>query len=868
MAPGTRVHSQGDGNGCALNKSRKKRIDDIYSRALDLTGAEREAFVDGRCGDDAELKTDIVSLLDAAELPSELIDDSLQRLRDRVLESVFSDDATENLSGQKIDAWRIGKRLARGGLATVYLAHRDDGKFEQTVAFKVLRRGLDTDDLVARFRAERQFLSTLEHPSIAKIFDGGALDDGRPYLVLEYVDGVAITDYCEERNLPIRDRVVLLIAVLRALHHAHKHLVVHRDVKPSNILVTADGNVSLLDFGIAKVLDPEAMPGASTLTRTGVSLLTPGYGSPEQHAGEAVTTSSDVYQVGLVLYELLTGQRPLSGKSDRQHTHQFSPAGAVRGNPSFRVIKGDLDAITRKATRTDPARRYASANEMVADLQRYLDGLPVIAQPDTVGYRLRKLMRRRPWLLPVVVIACLGIAAYVATLTIYSQRIEREERLAAAAQQFMVKLFRSPDPYAPADADRGRNITVVEALKIGQLRIESELGDQPELKSTMLASIADVLGSLDQGDDAIRMREEALAIERDLYGDESSQVLESLRFLGARYRGDEQIARADEVFREQLSIARKLYDDDDPELGVAEIASATNEFNKGNRDAPMALLRSGIDKLRANPAGHAQMLVDALIRYSVQSDLESSESSFAAIAEAQAIADANFGADSLQAALVQIRLASTMSTFADYEGAANNFLAAIPVLEVSLGPEHHNTLAALNNLGYLYQRSDEVAKAEEIHREVLARNIDKHGERHPTVADSYQNLAGAITSQGRYDESIPLHRKAYEIYKAVLNDDNYIIAFPLLSIANAELQRGNPTAAEAAASEALNRFQADVPGSFLEGVARCLVGLSFEEQGRIDAGSALVNSSHPLMQGASIPEPYPGLCRLAGGLDN
>ncbi|NIA27674.1 MAG: tetratricopeptide repeat protein [Desulfobulbaceae bacterium] len=845
-----------------MSRSRNKQIDEIYSQALDLTGPEREAFISSRCGDDANLRSEVVSLLDAAEAPGDLIDNNFDSLRDRLLKSVFSSDGAENLSGRKIDAWQIDKRLARGGLATVYLAHRDDGEFEQTAAFKVLRRGLDTDDLVARFRAERQFLSTLEHPSIAKIFDGGALDDGRPYLVLEYVDGVAITDYCEENNLPIRDRVVLLIAVLRALHHAHKHLVVHRDVKPSNILVTADGNISLLDFGIAKVLDPAAMPGASTMTRTGVSLLTPGYGSPEQHAGETVTTASDIYQAGLVLFELLTGRRPFSGNTELLRTDQQSPADAMRGRRAFKEISGDLDAITRKATRTEPARRYASANEMVADLRRYLDGLPVIARPDTFGYRFRKSVRRRPWLVPVVVVASLSIAAYVTTLTVYSQRLKQEEQLSAAAQQFMVDLFRSPDPYAPADADRGSNITVVEALKIGRLRIESELGDQLELKSTMLATIADVLGSLDQEDDAIRMREDALAIERELYGDESSQVLESLRFLGARYRGKEQISLADRVFDEQLAIAKRMYASDDPQLGVAEIASAINEFEKGNLDTPMELILGGIEKLRANPVGHAQMLVDALIRYAVQREIESSDSGLAALAEAQAIADTNFGADSLQAALVRIRLASTMSTFADYEGAERNFQGAIPVLEASLGPEHRNTLAALNNLGYLYHRSNEFAKAEGIHRKILARQIGKHGERYRPVADSYQNLAGAITSQGRYDESVPLHRKAYEIYKAILNDDNYVIAFPLLSIANAELQRGDPSAAEAAASEALSRFQTSAPGSFLEGVARCLVGLSLEQQGRGEEGSALVISSHPLMQGASIPEPYPGLCRL------
>ena len=740
--------------------------------------------------------------------------------------------AEEDLSGQTIGNWRLEKRLARGGLATVYKAERADDAYAQTVAFKVMRRGLDTDDLIARFRAERQILSSLEHPAIAQILDGGALDDGRPYLVLEYVNGESITDYCESNSIGERRRIVLLIEVLRALHHAHRHLIVHRDVKPSNILVSKDGHVTLLDFGIAKLLDPTSMPGASTMTRTGVSLLTPGYGSPEQKAGKAVTTASDIYQVGRVMADLLGAQ------------------------------SNDLGAIMQKAMHDDPPQRYSSAAEMLADLQRYLDGLPVTARPDSLGYRVSKLVRRRPWLLPVVAILSLGIVAYVTTLTVYSQRLAKEEAITAASQQFLIDLFRSPDPFAPADAERGRNITVVEALRIGEDRIQNELAGQPELRASLLGTISDVYSSLDQPVEAGLLRADALGIELELYGEESPQVVASKRALGGLLGMGEKMPEARDLLEEQLATARAIYPASDPEIGLSEIALGMFLRQAGDVETSKNLLLAGVDKLDPTNVDHARRMITALIVSAEFFGMESPEEALEAIDRASGIANQAFGADSLQAALVQVRLASTMTTYRDFEGSERNFTAAIPVLEAQLGENHSSTISALNNLGYLYSFKGDEVRAEQIHRVLLERNIAKHGPVHQAVADSYQNLAAAINGQGRYDESIPLHRNAYEIYKAIFNDKHYMIAFPLMSIAKVELGRGNGSDAEVVSREALKRLEAIVPGTFLEGVARCLVGLSLEQQGSVAEGAALVESSHALMASGNIPDPYPALCRV------
>ncbi|MDJ0911728.1 MAG: serine/threonine-protein kinase [Woeseiaceae bacterium] len=848
-----------------MNIARRKRIDEIFTGALDRSGDERSRFVNEQCGDDDELRSEVEALLAAAS--DKDVDAQIEGARDRMVQSIFEDDpdAGEDLSDKVFQNWRLEKRIARGGLATVYLAHRDDGEFEQKAAFKVLRRGLDTDDLIARFRAERQILSSLAHPSIAQILDGGALDDGRPYLVLEFVSGMSITEYCEQQRLDVRGRVVLMIEVLRALHHAHTRLVVHRDVKPSNILVTDDGNVSLLDFGIAKLLDPESMPGSSTMTRTGVSLMTPGYGSPEQHAGATVTTASDVYQCGLVLYEMLTGDSPYVSVTEARASADLVPSTKLKGRPEFKDVRGDLDAIVRKATRGDPDIRYASADEMVSDLQRYLDGLPVLAQPDSFVYRAKKLARRRPLLFPVAALVIAGLAAYVATITMYSQRLEREERLAAASQQFLVDLFKSPDPYAPADADRGSGITVVEALDIGRNRIEDELGDQPELKATLLRAVSEVYDSLGQSSDAVATREEALALERDLYGEQSDAVIHSLQSLGGMYRtlGDQE--KADEYLNRQLELARGLYEATAPELGLAETLAGSHAQRSGRIEEGRALLAAGVDKLRSERVLYAENIISALIESVQQHGLESQDEAYAALAEAEELALEVFGESSIYLANVRIRMASTMTRFGDYDEAEQNFLIALPVLEERFGTDHSVTMVALNNLGFLYNNSGETAKAEDIYRELLERWIRIHGENSRAVADTYQNLASAVSMLGRYEEALPLHRRAYEIYRHVLNDDNYMIAFPLLSMANASLQIDDAATAEAASREALERFQATVPGTFLEGVAQCLVGLSLEAKGDVDTGTQIVLDSHELILLGRVPDPYPTLCRLSEG---
>lgn len=816
-----------------MNSKHEKLVDEILTAALDYSGSARDKLISERCRGDIELEQAVLALLRAAESGADELVRKLDDARGEFLTEIFEEDpeAGEDLSGQVVNSWRLEKRLARGGLATVYIAHRHDGEFDQKAAFKVLRRGLDTDDLIARFRAERQILSTLEHPSIAQILDGGAMDDGRPYLVMEYVDGLPITTYCEQNNIDVRGKSILTIRVLRALHHAHTHLVVHRDVKPSNVLVTPDGNVALLDFGIAKLLDPESIVGASTLTRTGVSLLTPGYGSPEQHAGVAVTTASDIYQVGIVLHEMLTGRRAFDVRLDPENTVALQPSRVLRGQADYKDVRGDLDAIVRKATHGDPGQRYTTADEMISDLQRYLDGRPVAAQPDSLRYRFSKFVKRRPWAFPVLALAILGVAAYVTTITLYTKQLSIEQNRATTSQAFIIDIFGSADPFRPAGAQGKRDVTVVEALDAGVKRLRSEGHNDPALQETLLASIVKVYANLDYHYRAIDLYEELLELQRSLHGNESEPVIITLQALAHQRRtiGDYKIAEA--LHDEQLVLAQAVYAPSDPKLGIAEATSARMQYSLGNWSLCEQLYENSIDKMRQEPETYAGPLINAMVKLADVRGTRSRAETLGLLDEASALSDRFYGPDSMLSALVQTQTASTLAKFGDYEESESTFLAAINTYESTIGRDHGSTLAALSKLALVFEKTDREQQAEQLHRELLEHYLNKYGVRHRGVAAAYQNLGRVVSLQGRFEEAIPLHRKAMESHQAVLIDDHVTTITPLLFVAYAELSLNRFENAESAAREASDRFRAIGADAALEKSAHCLLDLALDAQG-------------------------------------
>ncbi len=378
------------------------RIEPILEAALDLSPKERAAFLDRACAGDAALRSQVERMLVAGEDPNGPLEHSIADMAGPLMIAVEEAVGTRVRVGDTIGVWRLARILGQGGMGEVFLAERADGQFAQTAALKLIRRGREHDPLlIRRFLEERRILATLEHPSVARLLDGGVTDTGLPWFAMEYVAGRPLDRYCDDLALDVPRRLALMEHVLGAVAYAHQHLLVHRDLKPGNIFVTDKGEVKLLDFGIAKLLGDESASDPEITLAYG-RVMTPEYASPEQVRGERVSAASDIYSLGAVLYQLLTGQR--AHRFDKRSaaeiervvcsTDPVAPSVAIGASPSRRALSGDLDTIVLKALQKDPARRYATADAMLDDLRRYREGRPVLARPDSFRYRAGKFIGR------------------------------------------------------------------------------------------------------------------------------------------------------------------------------------------------------------------------------------------------------------------------------------------------------------------------------------------------------------------------------------------------------------------------------------------------------------------------------------------
>lgn len=456
-----------------MNPGGRDRLEELLESALEQEPEARSRFLSDACPDDPALRAEAEAIL-AGEADAGPFD-RLFGIFSEPLPDSYVDGITP---GERVGFYVIDRLLGRGGMGSVFLARRADGQFEQDVAIKILRFDAVGAEPRRHFLAERQILAGLSHPNIARVFNGGVTAAGRPYLVMEYVEGTRIDRYCDERRMAVRERLLLFMAVCDAVHYAHRNLVVHRDLKPGNILVTADGRPKLLDFGVAKLLAAEEDDEA--ITRTEWLPITPDYASPEQVRGDPITTATDVYALGILLYELLSGHRPHrfarrspaeilrvldevempppsaavaavqegEGAEGGTTGNTRESVGRARGTDSRmleRRLKGDLDTIVLKALRREPERRYGGAAELAADIRRHLDGHPVEARPDTRGYRLAKFVRRNRAAVAVAAITLLSLAAIAGTLAVQAHRIARERN---RADRVAGLLFFRRDPQA------------------------------------------------------------------------------------------------------------------------------------------------------------------------------------------------------------------------------------------------------------------------------------------------------------------------------------------------------------------------------------------------------------------------------------
>ncbi|HEY8061675.1 MAG TPA: serine/threonine-protein kinase, partial [Gemmatimonadales bacterium] len=541
---------------------RLRQVRAIFDALVDAPAAERDAVLDRLAAGDATLRRDVEELLTTVAQTDAVYSPPLTVRADLA----GADPAP--LEGTRLGRYDIVRLIGAGGMGTVYEAVRADDQYRQRVAIKLVRRGIDSDIALARFLQERQILASLQHKNIATLLDGGVTPDGRPFLVMVYIEGEPITTWCAARSVGLRERVALFRQVCSAVAHAHQNLVIHRDIKPGNILVTADGTIKLLDFGIAKLLDADNGDDAMPLTRGGARAYTPEYASPEQVRGGTLKTSSDVYSLGVVLFELLTGRRPhvtatraaadveravLGEPVPRPSSVATDEAARERGERSAarlgRYLRGELDNIVLACLRLEPERRYPSVEALGDDLQHHLAGQPIRAHRDWAGYRLRKFVQRNAPLVAAMSLVLIALVGGVIATMAQSRRARSEQLKEQQVNSFLRTLLSSVKPVT-----RGRDVPASELLDAAARRLDVDRTTPANIRAELQTVIGRSYQSLGRYDDAERLDTAALALTRRLDGAGSAAAVAELSTLGELYLAKGDFDRADTVIHRALAL--------------------------------------------------------------------------------------------------------------------------------------------------------------------------------------------------------------------------------------------------------------------------------------------------------------------------
>lgn len=545
---------------------------DWFERSLELPEAERDAWLDAHCTDGT-----VRARVQRLQRADDDIDDFLR-------EPHSSLAGVRVAAGSRVGAYRIDTLLAEGGMGSVYLAHRDDGVYEQQVAIKFLHPLLRSPGASRRFAAERQILAQLQHPNIAQMLDAGSSDDGVPYVVMEYIDGLPITEYCRQHDVKLDGRLDLFREVCSAVATAHRALVVHRDLKPGNILVTAEGRPMLLDFGIAKILQSEAGAGPNDRATT-VIALTPAYASPEQIQRHVITTSSDIYSLGVLLYELLCGKRPYElGQLTPAQAEQLvcdtvppppsqiaaytHAQGSLAATP--RMLRGDLDVITMKALRKEPERRYGSAQELSEDVHRYLRGLPIQARADSFGYRVRKFTGRNRWGVAAAAMILLFLIGGILTTSWQAHRAQQQAARAEAQtaraehiNNFFKKVLMSPSSQWLSSVGKGADVSMAEVLNVASQRADADLARYPDVQVDVLDTLSLAFQGMGLYDEAEDNAVRALKVAQSRLPHDHRLLVASHYYLAQALYFKSEYAKSEREYLHALALAETSLSADD-----------------------------------------------------------------------------------------------------------------------------------------------------------------------------------------------------------------------------------------------------------------------------------------------------------------
>jgi tetratricopeptide (TPR) repeat protein/predicted Ser/Thr protein kinase len=735
-----------------VDSARWREVERVLDRALDADPPRWPAILDDECRADPALRREVEALLARYTSALQFLESPPAAAAAALVREAQRTTFSRTL--ERVGVYRIVREIGRGGMSLVFLAERDVGPVALQVALKVLRPGNDSEVDERRLRRERQILASLSHPNIARLLDGGVTDDGLPYIVMELVNGEPIDQYCAAHALSLEQRLRMFVTVADATQYAHRNLVVHRDLKPTNILVTGDGRVKLLDFGLAKLVEPapDGMPPLTTQR-----WMTPEYAAPEQIQGRGTTTLTDVYQLGVVLYELLTGKLPFGTRQHSAHTLERAVLEQEPALPSLAAsrpeLRGDLDAIALKALRKEPEQRYASAQELADDVRRHLSGHMVLARKQTALYRARRFVSRHRLAAAAALGLLLVAGGYAAMLGVNARRVratlarlEQEKMKAEGSTQFLVGLFSQNIPgFGPRDT-----LTAQQLLARGEKQADA-LRDQPLSHAQLLNVLGTIHRSMRSYDRADTMLSQALRLRRAQLGDHHADVGESFYQLGmlARARGETDSARR--LLQRALDIQSRTLGDEHS----ATIETSHRLAQLGSLDDVIAAERRALAiSLRVNGPEHP------------------------AVAENM------------------LRVGMALRTKGYFDEAGGYLTRSLAMRRRTSPADQENIIRHLQQLGILRYHQRRLGEAERLHREQLALQERYLGDSSPRLAGALRPLGDVLVLLGQYDEAERLARRDLENHRRVLGDAHIDYAWSVAHLADV-LERSGQIAAAA-----------------------------------------------------------------------
>ncbi len=779
-----------------LENKRSDKIKDLLDEALALSPSERESFLDKNCEDDPVLKKEAISLLKSLETTEDFLEKYLDG------ENKKEDTFTDNLIGKNIGSYLIEGIAGRGGMGVVYRGIRNDDEFDHKVAIKIIGYGLNSEYLLKRFQIERQTLANLQHPNITRLLDGGRTAEGLPFLVMEYIEGIPITKYAVQNKLNIEDRLKIFLKVCEAVQYAHQNLIIHRDIKPGNILVNNLGIPKLLDFGIAKIMDENLLEGNEVLTRTNLLNFTPEFASPEQILGEKITTSSDIYSLGVLLYNLLTDSLPYRFKgtsitslskiiSDEDY---LKPSEAVQKKLSeqqnqisqesikpeilCKKLKGDLDKIVLKSMHNEPARRYRSVEQLAEDIRRYLSGLPVLAQGDSKSYIFLKFIQRHKagvlstTLFLLLLITSVIIIVWQANLTkIEMNKAKIEAIKAEKVSMFLQKMISSADPY-----EVGRDVKVYDVVEKASHNVGKEFKEEPKVEAAIHSTLGNTFTNLGEYKEAKDHLLKALKLNEENYGTNSNETAGSLHDLALYYHWTGELRFADSLYNKADYIFRKT--GSKPGLGMETNLNdyATLQTDLGNYEKAKKMLledmQIAINIKGFNSYETATVMNNLAIALDYLKDLKGAEEYYL---KAQKIDRNLYGENSPTVASTYNNLAFIYSERNELQKAKDYFMKSFEMKKALLGKDHPDVGLALNNLGCIEIKLKNYKAAKDYLEKSVIQLRKTYPEDHFWIGRSYYWLGLIHNETGDYGTAEMYLKKSLSIREKNYPKGNSII---------------------------------------------------------------------------------------------